>query len=103
MSRRNPNSDQNQSRRRAVAIGQGNRDDAAKILAAGYGEVAERIIESAREHEIFVHDAPELVSLLMQLNLDERIPAKLYSVIAEIMIWSQSFEAEKIEKKPVES
>lgn len=100
MTKRSAGQDHNQSRRRAVAIGRESRDEKTKILAAGYGAVAERIIESAREHKIFVHDAPELVSLLMQLNLDERIPPKLYSVIAEIMIWSCNFEAEKSEKKP---
>ncbi|QIL89879.1 flagellar protein FhlB [Microbulbifer sp. SH-1] len=102
MTKRSGNQGPNQPRRRAVAIGQNGHDDVAKILAAGYGEVAERIIESAREHEIFVHDAPALVSLLMQLNLDQKIPPKLYAVIAEILIWSRNFETEKLKKEPIE-
>lgn len=94
MTKRTSKPDQMEARRRAVAITRGNSENKAKILASGYGELAERMIESARAHDIFVHDAPELVSLLMRLNLDEEIPEKLYAVIAEILIWSKNFSAE---------
>ncbi len=62
-------------------------DRAPRVLAKGYGELAERIIAEAGRQGIFVHDAPELVALLMQLNLDEHIPAELYQVIAELLVW----------------
>ena len=88
--------------RRAVALAGGSRDGTPKVVASGYGEIAERIIESAREHGVFVHDAPELMSLLMRLNLDEEIPPKLYSAIAEILIWARDLQAEKSEKPTIE-
>ena len=34
-----------------------------------------------------MHDAPELVALLMQLDLDAEVPASLYQVVAELLVW----------------
>ncbi|WP_163559539.1 EscU/YscU/HrcU family type III secretion system export apparatus switch protein [Halomonas sp. NO4] len=76
-----------QSRRQAVALAYRDGDDAPRVLAKGYGDMAERILSEAQRQGIYVHDAPELVSLLMRLDLDERIPASLYQVIAEILVW----------------
>jgi flagellar biosynthesis protein len=56
-------------------------------VAKGYGELAERIMAEARRQGVHVHDAPELVGLLMGLDLDERIPPSLYEVIAELLVW----------------
>jgi flagellar biosynthesis protein len=74
-------------RRRAIALAYRDGDDAPRVVAKGYGEIAERIIEEAERHGIYVHDAPELVALLMNLNLDEQIPPSLYQVIAELLVW----------------
>jgi len=76
-----------ETRRRAVALAYREGETAPRVLAQGYGEVAERIIAEARRQGIFVHDAPELVALLMQLDIDERIPPRLYQVVAEILVW----------------
>ncbi|WIX35030.1 EscU/YscU/HrcU family type III secretion system export apparatus switch protein [Salinicola sp. JS01] len=76
------------ARKRAVALAySGERHDAPRVVAKGYGDVAERIIASASASGIFVHDAPELVALLMQVDLDERIPESLYQVVAELLVW----------------
>ncbi|ASK34784.1 flagellar protein FhlB [Alcanivorax sp. N3-2A] len=74
-------------RRRAVAMAYGEGDSAPRVVAKGYGELAERIIAEARQKGVYVHDAPELVALLMQLDLDQRIPTSLYQVIAELLVW----------------
>lgn len=74
-------------RRQAVALAYREGDDAPRVLAKGYGDVAERILAEAQRQGIYVHDAPELVALLMRLDLDERIPPALYQVIAELLVW----------------
>ncbi|WP_136255286.1 MULTISPECIES: EscU/YscU/HrcU family type III secretion system export apparatus switch protein [Halomonadaceae] len=74
-------------RRQAVALAYRQGEKAPQLVAKGYGDMAERIIEAAREHDIFIHDAPALVGMLMQLDLDEKIPPELYQVIAELLIW----------------
>lgn len=76
-----------EGRRQAVALAYQESDSAPRVVAQGYGELAERIIAEARRQGIHVHDAPELVGLLMQLDLDERIPPRLYQVIAELLVW----------------
>lgn len=79
-------------RREAVALAYASDDDVPRVVAQGYGEIAERIIAEARQHGIFVHDSPELVGLLMQLNIDESIPPQLYQVIAELLVWLSNME-----------
>lgn len=76
-----------EGRRQAVALAYQESDGAPRVVAQGYGELAERIIAEARRQGIHVHDAPELVGLLMQLDLDEEIPSRLYQVIAELLVW----------------
>ncbi len=80
------------SRRQAVALAY-QEGDAPRVLARGYGDLAERIIAEARRQDVFVHDAPELVGWLMQLDLDERIPPRLYQVIAELLVWLRDLDA----------
>ncbi|RUO23217.1 flagellar protein FhlB [Aliidiomarina iranensis] len=75
-------------RRSAVALGYGHNKQ-PEIIAQGYGEFAERIIQEAEKHDIFVHDAPELVSLLMHLNPDDYLPDALKEVLVELLIWLQ--------------
>jgi len=77
--------------RRAVAVSSGE-GERAYVVAKGYGDLAERVIAEARRHGIYVHDAPELVALLMQLDLDERIPPRLYDVIAELLVWVRDLD-----------
>ncbi|APX92993.1 flagellar protein FhlB [Halomonas sp. 1513] len=91
MSERTPPS----RRRQAVALAYQEREGAPRVLARGYGDLAERIIAEARRQGVFVHDAPELVSLLMQLDIDERIPENLYAVIAELLIWARELSLEE--------
>ncbi|WP_288130920.1 EscU/YscU/HrcU family type III secretion system export apparatus switch protein [Microbulbifer sp.] len=59
-------------------------------VASGYGKQAEQIIALAQSEGVPVHAAPELMTLLMQLDLDESISEDLYAVIAEILIWAQA-------------
>ncbi|MGO2007301.1 EscU/YscU/HrcU family type III secretion system export apparatus switch protein [Vreelandella alkaliphila] len=74
-------------RRQAVALAYQDKDQAPRVIAKGYGELAERIMAEAQRQGIYVHDAPELVALLMQLDLDAEVPASLYQVIAELLVW----------------
>ena len=40
-----------------------------------------------------MHESPELVALLMQVDLDARIPPELYVAVAELLAWLYSLEA----------
>ena len=58
-----------------------------RVVAKGRGLIAEAIIARARDHEIYVHESAEMVSLLMQVDLDDRIPPHLYVAVAELLAW----------------
>lgn len=76
----------------AVALAYRETDAAPRVVAKGRGLVAEEIIARARAHGVYVHESPELVSLLVQVDLDERIPAQLYVAVAELLAWLYRLE-----------
>lgn len=76
-----------QARAQAVALRYAAGAPAPQVVAKGRGIVAQAIIERAREHGVYVHQSPELVSLLMQVDLDEHIPPHLYVAVAELLAW----------------
>lgn len=71
----------------AVALTYSQSEAAPRVVAKGRGMIAEQIILRAREHGVYVHESPELVSLLMQIDLDQRIPPQLYIAVAELLAW----------------
>jgi flagellar biosynthesis protein len=77
----------------AVALAYGNGRAAPQVVAKGRGLVAEAIIEKARTHGVYVHESPELVSLLMQVDLDQAIPPELYRAVAELLAWLYRLDA----------
>ncbi|TDR78447.1 EscU/YscU/HrcU family type III secretion system export apparatus switch protein [Paludibacterium purpuratum] len=80
-----PNPKADPARLSAIALSYKEGAPAPRVVAKGYGQTAERIIERARQAGVFVHDSPELVSLLMQVDLDEQIPPELYRAVAEVL------------------
>lgn len=77
----------------AVALAYRETDAAPRVVAKGRGLIAEEIIARAREHGVYVHESPEMVSLLMQIDLDQRIPPQLYVAIAELLAWLYRLES----------
>lgn len=86
----------------AVALAYQSGQAAPKVVAKGRGLLAEAIIERARDAGVYVHESPELVSLLMQVDLDQRIPPQLYLAVAELLAWIYRLEHGQIDL-PVQS
>lgn len=82
------------NRPEAVAIVYDPADQAPRVVAKGYGNLAESIVRIAHEHGLYVHESPELVGLLMQVDLDARIPPQLYVAIAELLAWLYVLDAD---------
>lgn len=76
----------------AVALAYSQTDAAPRVVARGKGLIAEQIISRAREHGVYVHESPELVSLLLQVDLDQRIPPQLYVAVSELLAWIYRLE-----------
>ncbi|CAM5313262.1 EscU/YscU/HrcU family type III secretion system export apparatus switch protein [Thauera mechernichensis] len=80
------------TRNEAVALAYTAGETAPRVVAKGKGVLAQEIIDRAREAGVFVHESPELVSLLMQVDLDARIPPQLYIAVAELLAWLYRIE-----------
>jgi flagellar biosynthesis protein len=87
-------------RLRAVALSTASSDGTPVVVAKGYGAVAESIVERARAHGLYVHASPDLVKLLMNVDLDERIPPQLYAAVAALLVWLHQLEAAALTKQP---
>lgn len=67
-------------------------DKAPTIVALGKGELAEKILEAAKENNIPVYTDPELAQTLNKLNLGDEIPPELYEVVAEILVFVSNLD-----------
>jgi len=76
----------------AVALAYEHGDFSPKVVASGRGIVAEQIVHAAMENDIYIHESAELVSLLMQVDLDDYVPEEMYRAIAEILAWVYELE-----------
>ena len=84
-------------RKSAVAVRYDSKDAAPRVIAKGYGNIADTIIRTAKDNDLYVHESPELVNLLMQVDLDTQIPPQLYVAIAELLAWIYSLEEKTVE------
>lgn len=87
-------------RQQALALAYGEGDGAPRVVAKGYGRLAERIVTEAHRQGVPVHAAPELVGLLMQVELDAQIPPQFYQVVAELLVWVYGLEVAR--REPVD-
>ena len=84
----------------AVALAYREGSPAPQVVAKGRGLIAENIIARAREAGVYVHESPELVALLMQVDLDQHIAPELYLAVAELLAWLYRIERETGQQPP---
>ena len=65
-------------------------DNAPRVTAKGKGKVAEKIIEIAKKNNIYIHNDPDLIEVLSQLDINDEIPPDLYAVVAELLAFVYS-------------
>jgi flagellar biosynthesis protein len=85
MSSRSENS---QSTKRKVAVALRYRretESAPTVVAGGFGLVAERILELAKESKVPVHEDAALAEALGKVGVDRPIPIELYEAVAEVI------------------
>ena len=81
---------------KAVALKyQSKQDVAPRVVAKGKGKMAEKIIEMAKAHDIYIHNDPDLIEVLSRLDLNEEIPPDLYVVVAELLSFVYALNAGK--------
>ena len=61
------------------------KDTAPQVVAKGRGQVAEKIIETAKAHHVPLVEDENLVQVLEALDMDTQIPPELYRAVAEVL------------------
>ena len=61
---------------------------APRVVAAGRGHVAARILERAKDAGVPVHRDPELADALAHMALGDEVPEELWAAVAEALAWA---------------
>jgi len=86
-------------RQAAVAISyEPDGPDAPRVLAAGTGEMARRILELARREHIHIHQDATLARLLARVPTGSDIPRRAYQLIAELLVFLYATD-QRLEEK----
>lgn len=71
------------------------------VAASGKGALARRIVDLAFEHGVKVREDPDLVEMLMTLEIGDAIPAVAFAAIAEILVhvyrWEMAEQARLVD------
>jgi flagellar biosynthesis protein len=62
-----------------------NRRGALQVVASGKGEIAARIVETARVSGVQILEDPDLMEILSHVPVGREIPAELYQAVAEVL------------------
>lgn len=84
---------------RAVALKYDPETGAApRVTAKGSGLIAEQILKLAREHDVHIYQSPELLEVLIRLELGDEIPESLYRAIAEVIAFAYGLKPDEERK-----
>ena len=78
--------------KKAVALQYSAGDDAPVIVASGMGYMAEKIVETAADCGVPIHEDNSLSTILTQLQLGQEVPESLYQAIVEIYVYFLHFD-----------
>lgn len=73
-------------------------DDAPRLIAAGEGLLARRIIERAKQHGVPVVQDPHLAHSLVRLKVGQQVPTNLYVAIAKVLTFVYAIEQKQAGK-----
>lgn len=62
--------------------------NAPKVVAKGSDELASAIAALAQQHDIPLHEDPNLVQLLSQIELGDEVPKNLYLAVAKVIAFA---------------
>jgi flagellar biosynthesis protein len=67
-------------------------ENAPKVIAKGSGEIAKKIIKKAKEFDVPLFQNEELANMLLNVEVNEEIPPKMYEAVVEVFIWLYKLE-----------
>jgi len=72
-------------KQKAVALKYNADEQAApKVTAKGEGNIAQKILEIAKENDIPIKKDEDLVEMLSSIELDREVPPEMYKAVAEV-------------------
>ena len=77
-----------------------NQDRAPRVTAKGRGQIAEKIIDIARENHIPLYEDRNLIQVLDALDVDTEIPPELYMATAEVLAYVYQLRDKKFTASP---
>ena len=70
----------------AVALGYDNEKNSAPVvLAKGQGDIAKKIVELAKEHNVEIKQDADLLQILKAVDINQEIPVEAFAAVAEII------------------
>lgn len=85
-SKKKPDEIQTEKRKIAVALQYNPGEEAPTVVATGRGQIADRILDTAKEADVPVYEDEKLAKTLSKLELGDQIPPELYEVVAEVLV-----------------
>lgn len=82
----------NKTREAAALKYEPGKDGAPRVVAAGKGTAAEKIIDRAEESGVPLYEDGELAHLLTSMDIGSEIPPELYQVVAEILVFINNLD-----------
>ncbi len=70
----------------AIALEYG-KNSAPVVTAKGDAELAQKILDEAQTHGVYVAEDPQLLALLSRIDIDKEIPPELFTAVAVILSW----------------
>jgi flagellar biosynthesis protein len=61
---------------------------APRVVAKGGGDIAEKIIQTAREHKVPLQEDAALATALSKLDIGREIPKELYVAVAHVLAFA---------------
>jgi len=76
-----------------------NGNGAPRVVAKGGGLVAERIVETAREHKVPLQEDAALAVTLSRIELGREIPRELFVAVAHVLAFAWAVAGKKPEMR----
>jgi len=83
-----PTPEQPSRRAAALRYDKEDRTGAPKVVAAGRGEIAEKILAAARDAGVPIREDRVLAEALAALEVGTEIPQQLYEAVAQALVWA---------------
>lgn len=92
-------------RQAAIALKHNLGQEAApRVVAKGYGAVAEKILKLAFDNDVRVRQDPDLIEILAAVEVDCQIPIEAFAAVAEILSYVYQANGQHASReKPSES